>query len=41
MRRTAGREFSKAIGACGAVERRDLFPQGVASADPHPDSVIL
>ncbi len=22
-------------------ERRDLYPQGVASADPHPDSVIL
>lgn len=22
-------------------ERRDLFPQGVASGDPHPDSVIL
>jgi alkaline phosphatase D len=28
-------------GKRGAVERRDLFPQGVASADPHPDSVIL
>jgi phosphodiesterase/alkaline phosphatase D-like protein len=24
----------------GAVERLDLFPQGVASADPHPDSVL-
>lgn len=23
------------------VERRDLFPQGVASGDPAPDSVIL
>jgi alkaline phosphatase D len=23
------------------VERRDLFPHGVASGDPHPDSVIL
>src|SRR5262245_58403996 len=22
-------------------ERRDLYPQGVASGDPHPDSVIL
>lgn len=22
-------------------ERRDLFPQGVASGDPHPDSVLL
>jgi len=22
-------------------ERRDFYPQGVASADPHPDSVIL
>jgi len=22
-------------------ERRDLYPQGVASADPHPDSVIV
>ena len=22
-------------------ERRDLFPQGVASGDPHPDSIIL
>src|SRR5215813_2828098 len=22
-------------------ERREFFPQGVASADPHPDSVIL
>ena len=24
-----------------AVERRDLFPQGVASGDPTPNSVIL
>ena len=24
-----------------ATERRDLFPQGVASGDPTPDSVIL
>jgi alkaline phosphatase D len=24
-----------------AIERRDLFPQGVASGDPTPDSVIL
>src|ERR1043166_9666418 len=23
------------------TERRDLFPEGVASGDPHPDSVIL
>ena len=23
------------------AERRDLYPQGVASGDPHPDSVIL
>src|ERR1051325_583994 len=23
------------------AERRDLFPEGVASGDPHPDSVIL
>jgi alkaline phosphatase D len=22
-------------------ERRDLYPQGVASGDPHPDSVLL
>ena len=22
-------------------ERRDVYPQGVASGDPHPDSVIL
>ena len=28
-------------GERGAVERRDLYPQGVASGDPHPDSVIL
>jgi phosphodiesterase/alkaline phosphatase D-like protein len=25
----------------GQTERRDLFPQGVASADPYPDSVLL
>src|ERR1043165_6675857 len=25
----------------GWTERRDLFPEGVASGDPHPDSVIL
>jgi alkaline phosphatase D len=25
----------------GWRERRDLYPQGVASGDPHPDSVIL
>src|SRR5262245_25432773 len=24
-----------------STERRDLFPQGVASGDPHADSVIL
>jgi alkaline phosphatase D len=24
-----------------ATERRDLYPQGVASGDPHPDSVVL
>jgi alkaline phosphatase D len=24
-----------------STERRDVYPQGVASADPHPDSVIL
>jgi alkaline phosphatase D len=24
-----------------STERRDLFPEGVASGDPHPDSVIL
>src|SRR6476646_5398957 len=23
------------------IERRDLYPEGVASGDPHPDSVIL
>src|ERR1051325_7232696 len=23
------------------TERRDLYPQGVASGDPHPDSIIL
>jgi alkaline phosphatase D len=33
-RRVAGAEVS-------AEERRDLFPQGVASGDPHPDSVLL
>src|SRR5260370_1161694 len=27
--------------AAGRMERRDLFPQGVASGDPAPDSVIL
>ncbi len=25
----------------GWRERRDAYPQGVASADPHPDSVML
>src|SRR5215469_2033061 len=34
-----------ASGARGAgvtwYERRELYPQGVASGDPHPDSVIL
>src|SRR5215510_16493752 len=25
----------------GWGERRDAYPQGVASADPHPDSVML
>jgi alkaline phosphatase D len=24
-----------------STERRDLYPQGVASGDPHPDSVVL
>ena len=28
-------------GAAGNEERRDLYPQGVASGDPIPDSVIL
>ena len=36
-----GRAGRAGDGERGAVERRDLFPQGVASADPHPDSVIL
>jgi alkaline phosphatase D len=27
--------------AVAPEERRDLFPQGVASGDPHPDSVLL
>src|SRR6516164_4200113 len=27
--------------AMAPEERRDLFPQGVASGDPHPDSVLL
>ena len=30
-----------ALSALGRVERRDLFPEGVASGDPHPDSVLL
>src|SRR5450432_3839660 len=24
-----------------ATERRDVYPEGVASADPHPDSILL
>src|SRR4051812_31690344 len=47
------REFAAAIGATLALggaarastrtwtERRDLYPEGVASGDPEPDSVIL
>jgi alkaline phosphatase D len=27
--------------AVAQLERRDLFPEGVASGDPHPDSVLL
>src|SRR5215831_3581262 len=27
--------------ATAIEERRDLFPEGVASGDPHPDSVLL
>jgi len=30
-----------ALSALARVERRDLFPEGVASGDPHPDSVLL
>jgi len=30
-----------AISRLAGVERRDLFPEGVASGDPHSDSVIL
>jgi alkaline phosphatase D len=33
------RRFAQA--ATVPAERRDLFPQGVASGDPHPDSVLL
>jgi len=29
------------IAVAALIERRDLFPEGVASGDPHPDSVIL
>ena len=29
------------VSKTGWRERRDLYPQGVASGDPHPDSVIL
>ena len=29
------------VSRTGWRERRDLYPQGVASGDPHPDSVIL
>jgi alkaline phosphatase D len=33
---------SPSIGSVsGWSERRDAYPQGVASADPHPDSVML
>jgi len=30
-----------AVAAAPATERRDLYPQGVASGDPYPDSVLL
>jgi len=30
-----------AISSFAGVERRDLYPEGVASGDPHPDSVLL
>ena len=36
--------LSSSVGRASIVtwqERRDLFPQGVASGDPAPDSVIL
>lgn len=33
--------FGRASAASTPVERRDLFPQGVASGDPEPTSVIL
>jgi len=32
---------SKSSRAASSHERRDLFPEGVASGDPHPDSVLL
>ena len=31
----------RVIPGLARVERRDLFPEGVASGDPHPDSVLL
>src|SRR5947209_3332017 len=36
--------FSRGVASPSARtprERRDLFPEGVASGDPHPDSVLL
>jgi len=36
-----GRTGAQAKPAGAIVERRDLYPQGVASGDPAPDSVIL
>src|SRR5262247_1331156 len=33
--------FGPAHAARAVTERRDLYPQGVASGDPAPDSVIL
>jgi alkaline phosphatase D len=32
---------NKSARATASHERRDLFPEGVASGDPHPDSVLL
>jgi alkaline phosphatase D len=36
-----GRSCAHPAGSANVVERRDLYPQGVASGDPAPDSVIL
>jgi alkaline phosphatase D len=37
----AWRPSLDSIGSMARTERRDLFPEGVASGDPYPDSVII